>query len=85
MIGATQRERSSMRQRCHASVVAGRGLLGFLGTVATMWWAFPEVRGGWWFALLLIEPMLVESVLLGQLPFEREPQPESFRSPSRSR
>src|SRR5438552_8645034 len=34
-----------------------------------MWWAFPEVRGGWWFALLLIEPMLVESVLLGQLPF----------------
>ena len=44
-------------------------VLGFLGTVAAMWWAFPEVRGGWWFALLLIEPMLVESVLLGQLPF----------------
>src|SRR5205823_1016719 len=44
-------------------------VLGFAGTVAAMWWAFPEVRGGWWFALLLIEPMLVESVLLGQLPF----------------
>ena len=44
-------------------------VLGFLGTVAAMWWAFPEMRGGWWFALLLIEPMLVESVLLGQLPF----------------
>ena len=42
---------------------------GFLGTVAAMWWAFPEVRDRWWFALLLIEPMLVESVLLGQLPF----------------
>src|SRR5438128_816646 len=44
-------------------------VLGFLGTVAAMWWAFPEIRGAWWFGLLLIEPMLVESVLLGQLPF----------------
>ncbi len=44
-------------------------VLGFLGTVAAMWWAFPELRSGWWFALLLIEPMLVESPLLGQLPF----------------
>ena len=33
------------------------------------WWAFPELRGGWWTALLLANPMLVEAVLLGQLPF----------------
>lgn len=44
-------------------------VLGFLGVVATAWWAFPELRGGWWTAALLANPMLVEGVLLGQLPF----------------
>ncbi len=42
---------------------------GFVGVVTTMWWAFPELRVGWWFAILLVEPMLVEAPLLGQLPF----------------
>ena len=42
---------------------------GFLAVAGTMWWAFPELRGGWWFAILLVEPMLVEAPLLGQLPF----------------
>ncbi len=42
---------------------------GLLGVVAAMWRAFPEVRGSWWFAMLLVEPMLVEAPLLGQLPF----------------
>ncbi len=27
------------------------------------------MRGSWWFAILLVEPMLVEAPLLGQLPF----------------
>lgn len=43
--------------------------VGFLGLVAAMWRAFPELRSGWWFAMLLVEPMLVEAPLLGQLPF----------------
>ncbi len=42
---------------------------GLLGVVAAMWRAFPEVRGSWWFAMMLVEPMLVEAPLLGQLPF----------------
>jgi hypothetical protein len=44
-------------------------IAGFCATVAAMWWAFPEVRGAWWFAILLVQPMLVEAPLLGQLPF----------------
>jgi len=43
--------------------------LGFLGVVGAQWWAFPELRGGWWTALLLVDPILVETPLLGQLPF----------------
>jgi hypothetical protein len=44
-------------------------VVGLLGLVAAQWWAFPELRGGWWTALLLLNPMLVEGPLLGQLPF----------------
>lgn len=44
-------------------------VLGFVGVVAAGWWAFPELRGGWWTAGLLLNPGLVESPLLGQLPF----------------
>ena len=42
---------------------------GFAGVVATQWWTFPETRRDWWPALLLVNPMLVEAPLLGQLPF----------------
>ena len=42
---------------------------GALGVIGAQWWAFPELRGGWWTALLLANPMLVEGPLLGQLPF----------------
>jgi len=42
---------------------------GAIGVIATQWWAFPELRGAWWTALLLANPMLVEGPLLGQLPF----------------
>ena len=44
-------------------------VVGALGLIATQWWAFPELRGAWWTALLLANPMLVEGPLLGQLPF----------------
>jgi hypothetical protein len=44
-------------------------VVGVLGLLAAQWWAFPELRAGWWPALLLVNPMLVESPLLGQLPF----------------
>jgi len=44
-------------------------VLGFLGVVAATWWAFPELRGGWWTAALLANPMLAEGLLLGQMPF----------------
>ncbi len=44
-------------------------VVGLLGLVAAQWWAFPELRAGWWSALLLLDPMLVEGPLLGQLPF----------------
>lgn len=44
-------------------------VLGFLAVVAAMWRAFPELRRGWWFAMLLVDPMLIEGPLLGQLPF----------------
>jgi hypothetical protein len=42
---------------------------GAVGVIAAQWWAFPELRGAWWTALLLANPMLVEGPLLGQLPF----------------
>ncbi len=42
---------------------------GAVGVIATQWWAFPALRGAWWTALLLANPMLVEGPLLGQLPF----------------
>lgn len=44
-------------------------VVGFAGVVSAQWWAFPELRSAWWPALLLVNPMLVESPLLGQLPF----------------
>jgi hypothetical protein len=44
-------------------------VLGFIGVVVAQWWAFPELRGGWWTALLLMNPMLVEAPVLGQQPF----------------
>lgn len=43
--------------------------VGFLGVVVAMFWAFPELRRGWWAAAALVNPALVEGLLLGQLPF----------------
>ena len=44
-------------------------VLGGAGTLAATAWSFPEVRRPLPFALLLVNPLMVESVILGQLPF----------------
>lgn len=44
-------------------------VLGFVGLVAAMFWAFPEVRHGWWAAIALVNPALVIAPITGQLPF----------------
>jgi hypothetical protein len=43
--------------------------IGFVGLVAATFWAFPELRRGWWAAAVLVNPAFVEGLLLGQLPF----------------
>ena len=43
--------------------------LGFVGLVVATFWAFPELRRGWWAVGVLVNPALVEGLLLGQLPF----------------
>jgi hypothetical protein len=43
--------------------------IGFVGLVVATFWAFPELRRGWWAAGALVNPAFVEGVLLGQLPF----------------
>jgi len=43
--------------------------VGFVGLVVATFWAFPELRRGWWAAATLVNPGLVEGLLLGQLPF----------------
>ena len=44
-------------------------VLGFAGTASATLWAFPELRRGWWAATVLVNPILVEAPILGQLPF----------------
>jgi hypothetical protein len=44
-------------------------VIGSLGVVATTFWAFPELRRGWWVALVLANPFLIVAPVLGQLPF----------------
>jgi hypothetical protein len=43
--------------------------VGFIGLVLTTFWAFPELRRGWWAAAVLVNPAFAEGLLLGQLPF----------------
>jgi hypothetical protein len=42
---------------------------GFVGLVLSTFWSFPELRRGWWTVAVLVNPALVEALLLGQLPF----------------
>jgi hypothetical protein len=44
-------------------------VLGGVGALAATAWAFPEVRAPLPLTLLLLNPLMVESVILGQLPF----------------
>src|SRR4051794_39057339 len=44
-------------------------ILGFVAAVAAIFWAFPEVRSGWWACAVLLNPILVMAPLKGQLPF----------------
>ena len=43
--------------------------IGFVGLVVATFWAFPELRRGWWAVAALVNPAYVEGLLLGQLPF----------------
>ena len=44
-------------------------VLGTVGLMAATFWAFPELRRGWWAAAALVNPALVSSPIIGQLPF----------------
>ncbi len=43
--------------------------IGFVAMVLSTFWAFPEVRRGWWAAGTLLNPAIAMGVMLGQLPF----------------
>ena len=50
------------------SVTVALGV-GFVGMVGSTYWAFPEVRRGWWAAGALLNPAIAMGLMLGQLPF----------------
>ena len=39
------------------------------GVMAATFWAFPELRRGWWAVAVLVEPAMVSSPIIGQIPF----------------
>jgi hypothetical protein len=44
-------------------------VIGAAGVIGGTWWALPELRRPWAFAGVLANPMLVEALILSQLPF----------------
>jgi hypothetical protein len=50
-------------------VVTALLVAGAVATVAATYWALPRLRRGWWAVAVLVNPSLVVSVMLGQLPF----------------
>jgi hypothetical protein len=44
-------------------------VIGTVGLVAATFWAFPELRRGWWPAIVLADPVLILAPVFGQLPF----------------
>jgi hypothetical protein len=50
-------------------VVTALLVAGAAAVVAATYWALPRLRHGWWAVVVLINPSLVASVMLGQLPF----------------
>src|SRR4029450_9053491 len=43
--------------------------VGTVRLIAATFWAFPELRRGWWAAAVLVNPALVVAAIIGQLPF----------------
>jgi hypothetical protein len=50
-------------------VVTAFLVAGAVAVIAATYWALPRLREGWWAVVALLNPALVVSVLLGQLPF----------------
>jgi hypothetical protein len=44
-------------------------VLGALGCIAATFFAFPELRSGWWAAAVLANPAIIEALLFGQQSF----------------
>ena len=44
-------------------------VLGTVALIVTTYWAFPELRRGWWSAAVLVNPALVLAPIYGELPF----------------
>lgn len=44
-------------------------VLGAVGLIAAIFWAFPEARRPWWAVIVLANPVLVLAPLSGQIPF----------------
>ncbi len=44
-------------------------VIGSVGLIGATFWAFPELRRGWWCALVLANPVMIVAPVLGQLPF----------------
>jgi hypothetical protein len=44
-------------------------VLGAVGVIVATFWAFPELRQGWWAATVLVNPAVVTAAIIGQLPF----------------
>ena len=45
-------------------------VIGAVGMIAGTFFAFPELRKGWWAAAVLVNPAIIEGLLFGQLTFE---------------
>jgi hypothetical protein len=50
-------------------VVTALLVAGAVAVIATTYWALPRLRDGWWAVVALLNPALLVSLLLGQLPF----------------
>jgi hypothetical protein len=44
-------------------------VLGTVALIAVTFWAFPELRQGWWPAAVLVNPALVIAPIMGEMPF----------------
>jgi hypothetical protein len=44
-------------------------VVGTVGLIGATFWAFPELREGWWPAAVLVNPAVVAAPIIGQLPF----------------